>query len=69
MTWAGGSQAGLGQVLVVYLLSGWWKHCTFGWLVDRVGGMCERWCFSVNKYWPIKEFLIVSVVQSVDQCT
>ena len=25
VTWAGGSQAGHGQVLVVYLLSGWWN--------------------------------------------
>ena len=24
VTWAGGSQAGLGQVLGVYLLLGWW---------------------------------------------
>ena len=36
MTLAGGSQAGLGQVLVVYLLSGWWN----GVLLDD---LCTEW--------------------------
>ena len=35
VTWAGGSQAGLGQVLVVYWLSGWW-NCV---LLD---GLCRE---------------------------
>ena len=35
VTWAGGSQAGLGQVLVVYLLLGW-----DGVLLD---GLCTEW--------------------------
>jgi hypothetical protein len=36
VTWAGGSQAGLSQVFVVYLLSGWWSSV----LLDD---LCSEW--------------------------
>jgi hypothetical protein len=36
VTWAGGSHAGLGQVLVVYSLSGWWNGVL-------LGDLCTEW--------------------------